>query len=299
MMKLIDEERAELAIVNSVEFYFQQRLHPRLVVGMEVDATRSMVWYLPPGPNSMRTLDKIAHFFKNQVSSGQMEKLKQQYFIKDQKARRIDSLTFHRKIHSELPSWQALLEEVAGEYDMDWRLLAAISYQESHWNPTATSPTGVRGMMMLTQKTANSLDVKNRLDTRESLSGGAKFFKSLLRRLPGDISEPDRTNMALAAYNIGMGHLEDARVLTELSGADPHVWLDIKHQLPKLQDEDFFPQTRYGFAAGQQAVQYVENINHYWDMLRLQELSRERLHSPIARSELAPGYPNMHLIPLL
>jgi len=136
--------------------------------------------------------------------------------------------------------------------------------------------------------TAGELGIEDRTDARQSLRGGARFFKDLLRRLPADIEEPHRTSMALAAYTIGMGHLEDARVLTQRAGGNPHQWPDVRAQLPKLQNPEFFPRTKFGFAEGQTAVTYVDNIRHYEGMLALQNLPGSKISPPISLEELLP-----------
>ena len=141
---------------------------------------------------------------------------------------------------------------------------------------------------MLTRITAEELGVQDRTNAQQSLRGGARFFKDLLRRLPPDIEEPDRTSMALAAYNIGMGHLEDARIMTQQAGNDPHLWPDVRAQLPLLQHPEFFPMTKFGFAEGPQAVTYVDNIRHYEGMLKLQTLPEDRLAPPIEVDTLLP-----------
>lgn len=182
---------------------------------------------------------------------------------------------------------------------MDWRLLAAMAYQESHWNPNARSHTGVRGMMMLTGATASELGVEDRTDPLQSLRGGARFFKNLLRRLPSDIEEPDRTFLALAAYNIGMGHLEDARILTERAGGDPHLWPDVRAHLPKLQNPNHFPMTKFGFAQGEQAVSYVDNIRHYEGLLSFQNLPENRISPPIQVDALLPDHLRRAELPVL
>jgi membrane-bound lytic murein transglycosylase F len=160
-----------------------------------------------------------------------------------------------------------VFQEVALAYDLDWRLLAAIGYQESHWDPDAASVTGVRGVMMLTQRTATQLGVTDRLDPEQSIEGGARYFKQMRKRLPGRIPEPDRSWMALAAYNMGMGHLRDARKLTQQQGGNPDRWQDVNERLPLLSQEKYYRETRYGYARGYEARQYVENIRRYYDAL--------------------------------
>ena len=171
---------------------------------------------------------------------------------------------------------------------MDWQLLAAVDYQESHWNPVAESPTGVRGMMMLTLPTARELGVDNRLDVTQSLRGGARYLKDIRRRLPDDIYEPDRTWLALAAYNIGMGHLEDARVITDRQGGDPHLWQDVMERLPLLQKRQFFETTRYGYARGVEAATYVQNIRHYYSILQWQDIASNKPLPPIQADDHVP-----------
>jgi membrane-bound lytic murein transglycosylase F len=150
---------------------------------------------------------------------------------------------------------------------MDWRLLAAIGYQESQWLPEATSVTGVRGLMMLTEETARSLDVRDRLNPRESIQGGAKYFISVRNKVPARIREPDRTWFALASYNIGFGHLEDARVLTQAAGKNADKWNDVREYLPLLTQERWYSRVKRGYARGWEPVRFVENIRSYMDIL--------------------------------
>jgi membrane-bound lytic murein transglycosylase F len=164
-----------------------------------------------------------------------------------------------------LPRYRKLFQTHAGS--LDWRLLAAISYQESLWNPRAVSPTGVRGLMMLTLPTAQQMGVRSRLNPEQSIRGGARYFEQMLQRIPARIAEPDRVWFALAAYNIGLGHLEDARVLTQQQGADPDRWIDVRKRLPLLRQKKFYRQTKFGFARGDEPVRYVGNIRRYYDTL--------------------------------
>lgn len=140
----------------------------------------------------------------------------------------VDQRRFISRFASRLPKYEHIFKTTASEFEFDWRFLAAMSYQESHWDERARSPTGVRGLMMLTLDTAKQVGIANRLDPEQSILGGARYIKQLIRRVPERISNPDRTWFALAAYNIGMGHLEDARVITEKNGKNPDKWQDVK-----------------------------------------------------------------------
>ena len=199
LKQLVTDDKADLAIVDSIEFSIQQQLFPRVVAAMEIGKNTPIVWYLPQSEHSEASLGMVNQFIAQATEQGQIAQLEREHFGRWEHASRVGSLTFQRKMRDDLPEWQPLLETIAEEYQMDWRLLAAMAYQESHWNPDARSHTGVRGMMMLTRVTASELGVEDRTDPRQSLRGGARFFKNLLRRLPADIDEPDRTSMALAA----------------------------------------------------------------------------------------------------
>ena len=177
------------------------------------------------------------------------------------------ALLFSNRIESRLPKWESQLKEAGEEHNLDWRLLAAISYQESHWNSRARSHTGVRGLMMLTQATAKDMGITNRIDPAQSIQGGAKYLKSIFDRIPEKIQGVDRLWMTLAAYNVGLGHVEDARVLTEQRGDNPNKWEQVKRHLPLLAKRKYYKNTKHGYARGWEPVEYVENIQHYYTVL--------------------------------
>jgi len=154
-----------------------------------------------------------------------------------------------------------------------------MSYQESYWKPGAVSPTGVRGIMMLTESTAQHLGIRDRLDPRQSILGGAAYLRSLIDRLPERIAEPDRTWLALAAYNVGFYHLEDARIITESQKGDPDKWSDIKVRLPLLAKASWYARTKHGYARGYEPVQFVTRIRTYYEILRKHDEERRNRNS--------------------
>ena len=282
----IEADRADVALLDSSEFSMQQRLYPRVAKAFQLKETLRTVWYLGLDARADAWRDKIDEFLVQAADKGRLADLEEQYFGSDADTSRIELFTFQRAVESTLPKWRPLIESVANEFRLDWQLLAAIAYQESHWDPKAKSPTGVRGMMMLTRPTAGEVGVNNRLDAEQSLRGGARFLRNLLRRLPNDIEEPDRTWMALAAYNVGMAHLEEARRLTESNGGDPHLWKDVRQRLPDLQNPEIYPYLRHGFARGSEAVTYVDNIRHYQATLALQDIPSQTISAPIDLDQL-------------
>ena len=184
--------------------------------------------------------------------------------------------SFMRHLDDRLPLYEGLFKEAEDNSGFDWRLLAALAYQESLWDPQAISPTGVKGLMMLTNDTARQMGISDRTDPSQSISAGAAYLRRTHARIPDRIPEPSRTWMALAAYNVGFGHLEDARVLTQRQGGDPDNWQDVKQRLPLLAKSAYADQLRYGNARGGQAVVYVRHIRRYYDLLVWAENSRRR-----------------------
>ena len=166
-----------------------------------------------------------------------------------------------------LPQWKALFHDAQEHTGIEWRLLAAIAYQESKWDPDATSETGVRGFMQITEETARHLGITDRLDPAQSVLGAARYLRDIKAKLPGRIGEPDRTWLALAAFNIGLGHLEDARVLAQKQKFNPDLWSDVKKALPLLALPEYHVDAKNGYARGGMPVAFVDRVRSYYDML--------------------------------
>jgi len=192
----------------------------------------------------------------------------ERYYGHNLRLAKMDAAAYISRIRTTLPRYRHFFEEAASATGEDWRLLAALAYQESQWNPLATSHTNVRGMMMLTEDTADRMKLNNRLDAHESIMAGAKYFALLKNQMPSRIPEPDRTWMALAAYNQGYSHLEDARILTERAGHNPNSWLDVKRWMPLLNQPGYYETLKHGYSRGGEAVILVENIRNYYDILK-------------------------------
>ncbi len=179
-----------------------------------------------------------------------------------------ERIRFQRHMETRLPQYRRQFEGVAKAYKISWTLLAAQAYQESRWDPHAVSPTGVRGIMMLTRDTASSLGIQNREDPTNSIVGGARYFRNLKKQLPRHIGKADRISIALAAYNVGMGHIKDAQILARRVGKNPYSWDDLKTMLPLLTQESYYKNLQYGYARGWEPVRYVKRIHAYHSLLK-------------------------------
>ena len=280
---LVWEQVLDYTITNSQEFQSHQTLFPELRAGISLGEGDPVAWAFPYTTDTS-LYDAAVQFFAQVKEDGRLAQLIDRYYSHLTDFDYVDAKRFIFHSKERLPQYEAMFQQAAGEVQMDWMLLAAMGYQESHWNNDSVSPTGVRGIMMLTEATASHLGVKNRLDPPSSIRGAAKYFYRLTRQIPDRIGEPDHTWLTLAAYNIGMRHLEDARHLTTELGGDADKWMDIKKYLPLLSQKKWYKKTKYGFARGHEAIQYVENVRGYYD--HLQKLQNPQ---PAPDANPAPG----------
>ncbi len=266
ILGLINTGAIDFAVIDSHDYLSKRSLFTRTRIAFDLYYPEPISFALSNHTDAALR-NSLDLFFDQAKEDGTVDSLIERFYGHADDFNPRGSMTFFHRVRTRLPIYHDTIERIANEYKLDWRLLAAISYQESHWDPRATSPTGVRGMMMLTQGTAKDMGIENRLDVEQSLRGGAKYFKKVRRRLPKSIQEPDRTWFALAAYNVGLGHVLDARTITEFHDGNPDNWSDVKEHLPLLEKKDWYQFTKYGHARGSEPVGYVQNIRHYNNLL--------------------------------
>lgn len=254
------------AIADSHDVQMNQRFYPELRVAFDLTGPQQLAWAFPLGSDHSLYLE-AQRFFDIIRKNGQFDQVMERHYGHIQEFDYVGTRKFMRHIDRRLPHYIDYFREASEKNSIDWRLLAAVGYQESHWNPRAVSPTGVRGIMMLTRATAADMGYTNRVKPRNSILGGGRYLAQLKRRLPKRIPDPDRTWFALAAYNIGLGHLHDARIITQKRGGNPDKWMDVKENLPLLMQKRWYKKTRHGYARGNEALRYVENIRSYYDIL--------------------------------
>lgn len=271
----------DYTVVDSNTLAINRRYYPEISIGFTIRKADPLAWVVSKYTDDS-ILASLIEFFGQVHHNGVLLALDDKYYGHIEEFNYVDTRMFIKAIENKLPKYQELFQKYGQE--MDWRLLAAISYQESHWDPHARSYTGVRGMMMLTLPTAKQMGIKSRLDAEQSIRGGAKYFKQLIDRMPARVPDPDRLWFALASYNIGLGHLNDAREITRQQGGDPDRWVEVKERLPLLKQKKYYKKTRYGYARGDEPVNYVENIRRYYDTLTWMDDQNKKL---APRNELA------------
>ena len=170
---------------------------------------------------------------------------------------------FHSHIETRLPHLRGPFELAGLDTGLNWKMLAALGYQESRWRPAAVSPRGAQGIMMLMPITAKKMGVVNVFSPDENIMGGARYLKYMKSRIPKRIRDPDRTWLAIAAYNIGIGHLEDGRVITQMRKKNPDRWADVRQNLTRLSDPAWHSRVKHGYANGRETVQFVERVTQF------------------------------------
>ncbi len=255
----------DYTIADSTEFALAHDVHPELRIAFDFPGSQSLAWAASDRDRSF--LRDIGEYFSSVNATGELAAIVQRYYGRSENMEFVGPRGFMRDMQSRLPLYRKWFEEAALQSSQDWRLLAAIGYQESKWDPRAASASGAKGLMQLTGISLSAAKVSDPADPRQSIFGGARFFKQVYDKIPTHVPEPDRTWFALAAYNIGYGHLEDARVLTQKAGRDPDSWQDVREYLPLLAQEYWYTQTENGYARGWEPVRYVDNVRGYRDLL--------------------------------
>ncbi len=281
-LNLVDDYRSEyelLAAVNNgserfvlstnyraldAKFYL-----PNLNRSFILPDTLDIVWALPKQYDA-KLLNSINAFLQKSVEQGLAKRLADEHFKTPGLLSPFDTIAIHRKINTVLPQFEYAFRKAARRGNIDWQLLAAVAYQESHWSNDAKSPTGVRGIMQLTTQTADFLGVSDRMDMRQSIDAAAIYLKNLKKRLPKSIKEPERTWFAVGAYNMGFKHVTAAYKKAKAAGLNENEWAEVSTLLPTLYDQPF--------SQGVQAKNYVERIQIFTDIIRFYDLhQREEL----------------------
>ncbi len=278
ILRQIAQGDVDYTIVKREMLNVSQNYYPYKLGAMPIGKMQDVAWAFSP-KTDQRLQTRVNAFFATIKRNGELNNLIDRYYGYNERLAEMDIEYFLKRSESILPKYKREFKHAAAETGINWRLLAALSYRESHWDPLNTSPTKVRGIMMLTEKTAKSLGVTNRLDPKQSIPAGARYIKQLKDRFPDTIAEPDRTYLALAAYNIGYAHVLDARTLARRQGLNPDSWADIKKTLFQLRKPKYYKTVRHGYASGGAPIVFVETIRSYQRILEKYEPSRTQLLS--------------------
>jgi membrane-bound lytic murein transglycosylase F len=266
LLRMVWNRSLPLAIVDSHIMSINHHFFPELTILMTLGPTRQLRWATHA---NRRRLNQTVHaWFSRKTTRDTINGLIDFYYTHLESLDYVELARYHRRIRTRLPNYRPYFEAAASASHLDWRLVAALAYQESHWNPNAQSYTGVRGIMMLTRETAAHMGIENRIDVETSIIAGTQYLAQLYRQVGEDVREPDRTLMALAAYNIGFGHLQDARILARRLGKPDNRWHGVRSVLPLLQHKKYYNTLENRYARGKETVVYVDRIRTFYKMLQ-------------------------------
>jgi len=277
LISQVSDGTLSYAIVGSIAASLARNIYLDFDVAFPAGGAREVAWVVSPQYAKLR--DDLDAFLARLRRNGTLARLVERYIPAGPQIQRIDAGVLHERVKTVLPQYRGLFHDAQERTNIEWRLLAAIAYQESQWDPSAMSETGVRGFMQITEETAKRLGVRNLLDPAENVLAAARYLRELKDKLPARIAEPERTWMALAAFNIGLGHLEDARILAQKQKLDPDLWTDVKKVFPLLALPEYFAQAKLGYARGGMPVAFVDRVRAYYDVL----LAQEQPHWPRLR----------------
>jgi len=286
LLEMVERGHADYAVVDSAIFDIHRYSYPHTQIAFDLNVEQLLSWAFVPSRDSS-LYDAAQRYLAKIKSNGQLAQISSQFFDQFIEVNTDDALMFSIRLDKRFPRWEASIKAAAEKYNLDWQLIAAIGYQESQWIPNAQSPTGVRGFMMLTPNTARELGVQDLEDPKQSIYGGAKYIRYLLDNLPASITGEDRLYMALAAYNQGIGHLDDARNLTRRLKGDPNSWQDVSKAFPLLAKQEYYSKATYGYSRGWEPVLYVRNVLNYQKILAFKEARHQlRLATSTNNDEL-------------
>ena len=273
-IKMVSEKKIKYTIADSNIALLNRRYYPDIIIGLSIQEEENLGWAVKKTNKGLR--DRINAFLETAEETGLLAGLYEKYYGNVEIFDYFDLKKFHERIKTRLPKYKKMIKTESEKYGFDWRLIAAMVYQESHFNAGAKSRTGVRGLMQVTQDTAKLMGIKNRLDPKQSVKAGVKFFNLMYRRFD-DIPDPrQKKRFALAAYNVGYGHVRDAQAIAGQQGMDINKWGSLKKTLPLLSKRKYYKNTRYGYARGWEPVHYVERIFTYYDILRQKKKNKSK-----------------------
>lgn len=265
LIRMVAEKEIEVTISDSNVALLNWFYYPTVQIAFPIEEKQSLGWGVKKGER--RLLNEIDRFFEKVKEDGTFAKIYEKYYTDAAIFDYVDLRKFHQRIERTLPRYQPIIKEAADKYGFDWRLIAAVVYQESHFDPEAVSYTGVKGIMQLTRTTADEMGIKDLLDPVQSVRGGVKYLKKLYD-LYDNAGEPDRTLITLASYNVGRGHVLDAQKISKTQGLDPNSWAALEQILPLLRYPKYYKDTTYGYCRGTEPVRYVNRILTYYDILK-------------------------------
>ncbi|MDD9304831.1 MAG: membrane-bound lytic murein transglycosylase MltF [Desulfobacter sp.] len=271
LIAMVHDRQIKFTIADSNLALLNKRYFPDIAIGIPIQEKESLAWAVRKDDSEM--LREVNRFFLYANEKGILKKITEKYYENIKNFDVYELKKFHQRIQTRLPKYKDVIVEESAKYEFDWRLVASVVYQESHFDPRAKSFTNVRGLMQVTHATAKEMGISNRLDPNESIKAGIKYLNLMYQRFNYIEDEYQRLLFALASYNVGYGHVLDALKIAEQKGYDTQTWQALKKTLPLLSKASYYKKTQHGYARGWEPVRYVTRILTYFDILKQKTLS--------------------------
>jgi membrane-bound lytic murein transglycosylase F len=266
IINLIKDNKVKYTVLNNNELAIFNKYFPEIKIGFTIGENIPSTWAIPENTNHQLE-EKLSEYFTQILKTNKLKKFYTKHFTGKLQYTFVGTRSFLADFLNVFPLYEFYFKKYAKLYNHDWRLLASIGYQESKWDKDAVSYTGVRGLMMLTKNTSKEMNVEDREDPIQSIEGGAKYLKKMLRSLPDNINNDDKIWYAIASYNIGFRHIEDAMKMADNEGVDSGNWYLLEPYILRLSQSRYYKNTKYGYARGWETLKYVQNIRQYYDIL--------------------------------
>jgi membrane-bound lytic murein transglycosylase F len=266
IINLIKDNKVKYTVLNNNELAIFNKYFPEIKIGFTIGENIPSTWAIPENTNHQLE-EKLSEYFTQILKTNKLKKFYTKHFTGKLQYTFVGTRSFLADFLNVFPLYEFYFKKYAKLYNHDWRLLASIGYQESKWDKDAVSYTGVRGLMMLTKNTSKEMNVEDREDPIQSIEGGAKYLKKMLRSLPDNINNDDKIWYAIASYNIGFRHIEDAMKMADNEGVDSGNWYLLEPYILRLSQSKYYKNTKYGYARGWETLKYVQNIRQYYDIL--------------------------------
>jgi membrane-bound lytic murein transglycosylase F len=290
-IKKVNDDDALITVTYSNLAESVKKIYPKTRIRISISNNHPLVWVT--NKKNKWLIRKMNKFISQSIENNLINKLLKKYIQTNEDCDCFDINKFLKRMKTRFPKYEKYIKTAAKKYNLDWRLITALTYQESHFNPNAKSHTGVKGLMQLTLDTAKRMGVTDRLNPAESINGGTKYLKMLMEKFNDIENEKDKLKYALAAYNLGLNHVYDAMKLAKKLGKNPKKWEDVATTLILLSDKKYYRQTEYGYCRGWEAVSHVKNVLNYYDILRKQEIIQKtnELHTQNVKEALNKSIP--------
>ena len=266
LIRKVARRKIAFTVADSNIALLNRRYYPDIKIGLPLHQEQSLAWAVRKDDRAF--LEKMNDFLEKLEEDGGLSRLFEKYYGDVEVFDYFDLKKFHERIVTRLPEFIHTIKEESAKAGFDWRLMAALVYQESHFNPKAESYTGVRGLMQVTQTTAEEMGIEDRLDPIQSIRAGIRYLNKLFDRFDDIESREQRLLFAMGSYNIGYGHIRDAQKIAVEEGLEADMWSSMKSVLPYLMKRSYYLHTEHGYARGREAVRYVDRILTYYDILK-------------------------------